>query len=145
VFEKMRLALDDRLGDTGQTVAEALLAVHRSYVRGIQPVIRRVHGLAHITGGGIAGNLVRVLPEGCEAVVDPTSWRLPPLFAALQQGGNLSLDEMREVFNLGVGMIAVLPADAVQAAQRAATEAGVASWPMGEIRRGPTAVHFARP
>jgi phosphoribosylformylglycinamidine cyclo-ligase len=78
-------------------------------------------------------------------VVDPTSWRLPPLFAALQQGGNLSLDEMREVFNLGVGMIAVLPADAVQAAQRAATEAGVAAWPMGEIRRGPTAVHFARP
>jgi len=86
-----------------------------------------------------------VLPEGCEAVVDPTSWTLPPLFAALQQGGNISVDEMREVFNLGVGMIAVLPADGVAAAQRAATDAGVATWPMGEIRRGPTAVHFARP
>jgi len=145
VFDKMGLTLDDRLGNTGQSVADALLAVHRSYVRSIMPVIRRVHGLAHITGGGIAGNLVRVLPEGCEAVVDPDSWSLPPLFAALQRGGNIATDEMREVFNLGVGMIAVLPADVVAAAQRAATEAGVATWPMGEIRRGPAAVRFARP
>jgi phosphoribosylformylglycinamidine cyclo-ligase len=145
VFDRMGLALTDRLGDAGQTVADALLAVHRSYVQSIMPVIRRVNGLAHITGGGIAGNLVRVLPEGCEAVVDPSSWTLPPLFTALQQGGNISTDEMREVFNLGVGMIAVLPADSVPAAQRAATEAGVATWPMGEIRRGPTAVRFARP
>src|SRR5262249_4007193 len=123
LFEKMGLGLGDRLGQTGQTVADALLAVHRSYVRSIMPVIRRVHGLAHITGGGIAGNLLRVLPDGCEAVVDPASWALPPLFAALQQGGNISIEEMRQVFNLGVGMIAVLPADAVSAAQRAATEA----------------------
>jgi phosphoribosylformylglycinamidine cyclo-ligase len=85
-----------------------------------------------------------VLPEGCEAVVDPDSWSLPPLFAALQRGGNIATDEMREVFNLGVGMIALLPADAVAAAQRAASEAGVATWLMGEIRRGPTAVRFAR-
>jgi phosphoribosylformylglycinamidine cyclo-ligase len=145
VFDRMGLTLDDGLGDTGQRVADALLAVHRSYVRSIMPVIRRLHGLAHITGGGIAGNLVRVLPEGCEAVVDPDSWSLPPLFAALQRGGNIATDEMREVFNLGVGMIAVLPADAVAAAQRAAAEAGVATWPMGEIRRGPAAVRFARP
>ena len=82
------------------------------------------------------GNLVRVLPPGCEAIVDPARWPLPPLFAALQQGGGISTDEMREVFNLGVGMIAVLPADAVSAAQRAASEAGVATWAMGEIRRG---------
>jgi phosphoribosylformylglycinamidine cyclo-ligase len=145
VFDRMGLTLDDRLGDTGRSVADALLAVHQSYVRSLMPVIRRVHGLAHITGGGIAGNLVRVLPDGCEAVVDPAAWKLPPLFAALQRGGNISTDEMREVFNLGVGMIAVLPGDAVAAAQRAATEAGVATWPMGEIRRGPAAVHFARP
>jgi phosphoribosylformylglycinamidine cyclo-ligase len=145
VFDRMGLTLTDRLGDTGRTVADALLAVHQSYLRSILPVIGRMHGLAHITGGGIAGNLVRVLPDGCEAVVDPTSWTLPPLFAALQRGGNISVDEMREVFNLGVGMIAVLPAEDVAAARRAATEAGVATWPMGGIRRGPTAVRFARP
>jgi phosphoribosylformylglycinamidine cyclo-ligase len=145
VFEKMKLTLDSLLGDTGQTVADALLAVHRSYVRSLTPVIRRVHGLAHITGGGIAGNLVRVLPDGSEAVVDPTSWTLPPLFAALQRGGDISVDEMREVFNLGVGMIAVLPPGDVAAARRAAGDAGVETWPMGEIRRGSTGVRFARP
>jgi phosphoribosylformylglycinamidine cyclo-ligase len=145
VFEKMKLTLDSPLGDTGQTVAEALLAVHRSYVGSLTPVIRRVHGLAHITGGGIAGNLVRVLPDGSEAVVDPTSWTLPPLFAALQRGGDISVDEMREVFNLGVGMIAVLPPGDVAAARRAAGDAGVETWPMGEIRRGSTGVRFARP
>jgi phosphoribosylformylglycinamidine cyclo-ligase len=145
VFERMGLGLHDRLEPAGPTVADALLAVHRSYARSVMPVIRLVHGLAHITGGGIAGNLVRVLPEGCEAVVDPDAWALPPLFAALQRGGGISTDEMREVFNLGVGLIAALPRQAVAAAQRAASEAGVATWPMGEIRRGATAVRFGRP
>ena len=145
VFEKMRLGLDDRLGETGRSVADALLAVHQSYAGSVMPVIRRMHGLAHITGGGIAGNLVRVLPPGCEAMVDPSTWELPPLFAALQQGGGISTDEMREVFNLGVGLIAVLPPDAVDPARRAATAAGVATWPMGEIRRGDAVVRFARP
>jgi phosphoribosylformylglycinamidine cyclo-ligase len=144
VFEKLRLGLEDRLDDTGRTVGEALLAVHRSYATSVMPVIRQVHGLAHITGGGIAGNLVRVLPPGCEAIVDPDTWQLPPLFVALQRGGGISTEEMREVFNLGVGLIAVLPAEAVGAAQRAAEDAGVATWVLGEIRRGDTAVRFAR-
>lgn len=144
VFERMRLGLEDRLGDTGASVAEALLAVHRSYHRSVMPVISRVHGLAHITGGGIPGNLVRVLPPGCEAVVDPGSWELPPLFATLQRAGQVTIEEMRDVFNLGVGLIAVLPPDAVPAAQDAAAADGVTTWPVGEIRRGDRAVRFAR-
>ena len=103
VFEQMGLGLDDVLPDTGSSVAEALLAVHRSYFRSVMPVISRLHGVAHITGGGIPGNLVRVLPPGCEAVVDPDSWELPPLFATLQQAGRVATEEMRDVFNLGVG------------------------------------------
>jgi phosphoribosylformylglycinamidine cyclo-ligase len=142
VFERMGLGLDDRLGDTGSTVAEALLAIHRSYYRSVRPVLDRVHGLAHITGGGIPGNLVRVLPAGCEAVVDPGSWELPPLFAALQQAGPIGSEEMRDVFNLGVGLIAVLPPDEVAAAQAAAAADGVATWVMGEIRSGEPAVRF---
>jgi phosphoribosylformylglycinamidine cyclo-ligase len=144
VFEKLKLGLSDPLGATGRTVADALLAVHQSYAASVRPVLGRIHALAHITGGGIPGNLVRVLPQGCEAVVDPSSWELPPLFATLQQAGQVSNDEMREVFNLGVGLIAVLPADAVDAAQAAARAAGVATWPMGEIRRGRSGVRFAR-
>jgi phosphoribosylformylglycinamidine cyclo-ligase len=145
VFERMGLELGQELPGTGVTVADALLAVHRSYVRALRPVLDRVHALAHITGGGIGGNLVRVLPEGCEAVVDSGSWELPPLFRTLQDAGRIAVEEIREVFNLGVGMIAVLPPDAVDAAQAAARADGVDTWIMGEVRAGGTpAVHFAR-
>ncbi|MBA3259656.1 MAG: phosphoribosylformylglycinamidine cyclo-ligase, partial [Gemmatimonadales bacterium] len=145
VFERMGLGLEAQLGGTGRTVAAALLAVHRSYFRSVTPVLPRLHGLAHITGGGIAGNLVRILPLGSEAVVDPESWEVPPLFLTLQRAGEVSTEEMREVFNLGVGLIAVLPPEAVPAAQAAAAADGVATWPMGEIRRGQRAVRFAHP
>jgi phosphoribosylformylglycinamidine cyclo-ligase len=144
VFERMGLSLDDALGDTGASVGDALLAVHRSYAAATRPVLDRVHGLAHITGGGIPGNLVRILPPGCQAVVDPASWELPPLFATLQQAGQISTEEMRDVFNLGIGMIAVLPADVVPAAAAAAAADGVTTWIIGEIRRGEPAVRFDR-
>jgi phosphoribosylformylglycinamidine cyclo-ligase len=145
IFERMRLGVTDQLAGVGQTVADALLAVHRSYYLATAPVLDRMHGLAHITGGGIPGNLVRILPQECVAVVDPDSWDWPPLFSVLQQAGQISTQEMREVFNLGVGLIAVLPPDAVAAAQAAATEDGVTTWLMGEIQRGSRTVRFARP
>jgi phosphoribosylformylglycinamidine cyclo-ligase len=143
LFDTMRLGVDQPLPGTGQSVADALLAVHRSYVRAVTPVLGSVHGLAHITGGGIPGNLVRVLPAGCEAVVRDGSWPLPPLFATLQQSGGVSTEEMRDVFNLGVGLIAVLPAGDVATAQSSAAADGVATWIIGEVRRGPTGVRFA--
>jgi phosphoribosylformylglycinamidine cyclo-ligase len=145
VFERMGLGLDDRLGELDRSVADVLLAVHRSYFRSVMPVISQVHGLAHITGGGIPGNLVRILPAGCEAVVDPKSWELPSLFTTLQQAGGISTEEMRAVFNLGVGLIAVLPPQALPAAQAAAESDGVATWAMGEVRPGERAVRFAGP
>ncbi|MES2123925.1 MAG: AIR synthase-related protein [Gemmatimonadota bacterium] len=115
------------------------------YVAAIRPVLTSMHGLAHITGGGIAGNLVRVLEQApeCEAVIDASSWTWPTLFRVIADGGEVSLAEMRDVFNLGVGMVAVLPPDAVQAARAAATSAGVATWVCGEIRRGSHRVLFA--
>lgn len=142
-FEIMKLQLGDPLGDTGQTVADALLAVHQSYVAAVMPVISRVHGIAHITGGGIPGNLVRVLPTGCEAVVEAGSWKWPPLFRFLQEAGRVSTEEMRDVFNLGVGLIAVLPGDQVPDAQASARAAGVPTWVLGEIRRGTKGVSFS--
>lgn len=145
VFDKMAMQIGDRLGDTGQTVADALLAIHRSYFKAIMPIIDRIHGLAHITGGGIPGNLVRILPPQCLAVVNPTSWEQPPLFRFLQQAGQVSPTEMRDVFNLGVGMIAVLPSGSVPAAQKAALADGVDTWIIGEIRAGPCSVTFATP
>ncbi len=145
LFDRAGLSLDDPLEATGQTVVDALLAVHRSYYRSVSPVLDRVHGLAHITGGGIGGNLVRILPQDCAATVDPATWEMPPLFQYLQQAGQISTEEMRDVFNLGVGLVAVLPPAAVAAAQAAAARDGVTTWVMGEIQRGRRAVRFARP
>ncbi len=143
IFEKLKLQLNDTLGDTKETVADALLAVHRSYWRCVTPVMSRVHGMAHITGGGIAGNLVRILPPSCSAVVDPERWEWPPLFRILQEEGQIATEEMREVFNLGIGLIAVLPPEAVAEAQHAAQAEGVPTWVIGEVRRGSRAVAFA--
>jgi phosphoribosylformylglycinamidine cyclo-ligase len=144
VFEGMGLGVHERLGELDRCVADVLLDVHRSYYRSVKPVLAHVHGMAHITGGGIPGNLVRILPPGCEAVVDASSWDIPPLFSLLQRAGGISTEEMRDVFNLGVGLIAVLPSQSLPAAQAAASADGVATWTMGEIRSGPQAVRFAR-
>jgi len=134
VFDWMKLRIDDPFPETSQTVAQALLAVHRSYATTLKPILPRVHALAHITGGGIPGNLNRVLPPGTEAVVNAGSWPWPPLFRVLMRGGQVGRDEMRRVFNLGIGMIAVVARDDVEAAMRAAERTNVAAWLIGEIR-----------
>ena len=136
LFDTMQLNLTDELTAAGTTVAEALLAVHRSYFEGVWPVVDHMHGMAHITGGGIAGNLVRILPDGVFAEVDSRVWELPPLFRVLQEGGEISAAEMQEVFNLGIGFIAVLPAASVAAVESAARAAGIDTWTIGEIRTG---------
>ena len=142
LFDRLKLALDAVIPGTEGTVGQVLLAVHRSYRAALAPVLDRVHGLAHITGGGIPGNLARILPSGCEAVVDAASWTLPPLFELLQRGGEVSQDEMLDVFNLGVGMIVVAPADQADPVRSAATAAGVPSWMLGEIRAGAAGVRL---
>jgi phosphoribosylformylglycinamidine cyclo-ligase len=136
VFDSMKLGIDDRFPETEQSVGEVLLAVHRSYAAALRPLLGNVHALAHITGGGIAGNLVRVLPPGVEAVVDAGSWPWPALFRVLMRAGQVGREEMRGVFNLGVGMIAVVARDDVETAVRAAERAQVQAWLIGEIRAG---------
>ncbi|MES2307129.1 MAG: phosphoribosylformylglycinamidine cyclo-ligase [Gemmatimonadota bacterium] len=143
LLERLGLALTSMLPGTNTSVGDALLAVHQSYVAAIRPVLGQLHGLAHITGGGIAGNLVRVIPEQCDAVLDPRSWQWPALFTVIAEGGNVSLDEMRDVFNLGVGMVAVLPAEAVASVRDAATRAGVSTWVLGGVTPGRQRVSFA--
>ncbi|HEV8151153.1 MAG TPA: phosphoribosylformylglycinamidine cyclo-ligase [Gemmatimonadales bacterium] len=142
LFERLGLILESPLPDTGRSVADALLAVHRSYFAAVFPALQGMHGIAHITGGGIPGNLIRVLPQGCEARIAVASWDWPPLFQFLREAGEVSLEEMRAVFNLGVGLIAVLPASAVPAARLAAEQAGVGTWVLGEVAKGERSVRF---
>ena len=146
VFDTMRLGIDDPFPETTQSVGQVLLAVHRSYAAALRPVLADVHALAHVTGGGIAGNLVRVLPPNVEAVLDAGSWPWPSVFRVLMRSGQIGRDEMRRVFNLGVGMIAVSARDAVEMVVRAAERAHVPALIIGEIRPArkgrPAAVRF---
>jgi phosphoribosylformylglycinamidine cyclo-ligase len=109
---------------TGPTLADALLAEHRSFLPSVRPLLDAglVQALAHVTGGGIAGNLPRALPDGLGAVVDPGSWSRPAVFDRLQALGEIDEREMRTVFNLGVGMIVVVRAQDEAAARAACPE-----------------------
>jgi phosphoribosylformylglycinamidine cyclo-ligase len=143
VFDTLRLDLGDEFPETGTSVAQVLLAVHRSYAGAVTPVLSLVHALAHITGGGIPGNLVRVMPEGCAAIVDAGSWRWPAVFRVLMRAGKISLREMRRVFNLGIGMIAVAARDDVEAITAAARWAGIETSVIGDVQAGTRGVRFA--
>lgn len=140
LLETLGLTLDQQVPELGGTVADALLAVHRSYQGALRSVLGSVHGLAHITGGGIPGNLVRVLPEGVRARVQTTSWPEPALFKLIREGGQVAPEEMLDVFNLGIGMIAVVPADQVDRCRQAGSAAGVDTWVIGGIVAGQAGV-----
>ena len=109
VFEHLGLRVDSHVAALGTTVAEALLAPHRSYLTAVRPLIEGhlVKGLAHITGGGITENVPRTLPEGCAAEIERSAWEVPPLFGFLQQRGSIATDEMFRAFNMGIGLVVV--------------------------------------
>jgi phosphoribosylformylglycinamidine cyclo-ligase len=138
VFDRLGLGADDAFPGTGRSVADELLAPHRSYLKPLLPLLeqRRVRALAHITGGGVPGNLPRVLPDGLGAVVRRSSWQPPALFRSLQQAGAVEGAEMDRVFNMGVGMIAIVPPTGADSAVRDLVAAGESAWVIGEVERG---------
>ena len=146
VLEKSGLAPGDPLpGGAGETVGDALLARHRWYGPALMPAIQRgrVHALAHITGGGISGNLVRVLPEGCAARIDAGAWPMPRVFAWLIEAGEVPVDDARTTFNLGIGMIAVCAATEAAALSRDLETAGETVYRIGSVVSGPRAVEWS--
>jgi phosphoribosylformylglycinamidine cyclo-ligase len=109
LFSKMRLKVTSKLPGSAITVGNELLRVHRNY----QPLLAKIpsgmiKGLAHITGGGLIENLPRILPTNCDAIIETKSWRVPRIFQILQKNGNIDLQEMYQVFNMGIGMVAVV-------------------------------------
>ena len=108
VFDTLGLDVDALIAEVGETVGEALLRVHVSYLPAVAPLLDEpglVRALAHITGGGITENLPRVLPEGCQASIDKGAWEVPPLFAFLGKAGGVPEDDMYRTFNMGIGLI----------------------------------------
>ncbi len=136
VFHRLGLDLDSRVPELEQPIGEVLLKIHRSYFQAIFPVLGRVRALAHITGGGIPGNLPRSLPKGLGAKVELGSWPIPPVFLFLQQAGSVDTEEMYRVFNMGIGMIAAVSPVDLEPVSEAARKAGVQTWTIGEVVRG---------
>jgi phosphoribosylformylglycinamidine cyclo-ligase len=117
IFEKLALSIDSHVAELKQTVGDALLEPHRSYLPMVQPLLAagRIKGMAHITGGGITDNLPRILPHGTAAVVDATTWTVPPIFRWLQSAGHVAPAEMMRTFNMGIGLIIVTARDQAEA------------------------------
>jgi phosphoribosylformylglycinamidine cyclo-ligase len=138
VFDEMGLDVNDELPGTGRSVADELLTVHRSYLSALREPLkaRRVRGLAHVTGGGIPGNLPRILPSGLGATVVRSSWEVPAVFGTLQRGGRVEIEEMDRVFNMGIGMVVVVEPRSAPAVIAAAAEQGVEAWVIGSVRPG---------
>jgi len=145
VLAGSRLRLDDGLpGGAGETVGDALLAPHRWYGPALAPALEQgiVHALAHVTGGGIAGNLVRVLPEGCRARVRAAAWSRPPLFRWLIETGSVPEEDAREALNLGLGMIVVCAPGDSDALARDLQAAGETVVRLGEVMAGERGVEW---
>jgi phosphoribosylformylglycinamidine cyclo-ligase len=109
-----RAALQKIYPPLEEPLGEALLAVHRSYYADLKPVLTRLHGIAHITGGGLIDNVPRVLPDGLAARFEPGSWRVPPLFALIRDRGGISDGDMYHAFNMGLGIVLVVGAEDAQ-------------------------------
>lgn len=115
-FNILKMKIDTQVPELGKTIGEELLIPTRIYSKIIHSIIKNlpIHGLAHITGGGIAENIVRILPETCQAVIQTSSWDVPPIFNFLQNAGKIADREMQRTFNNGIGLVAVVPENSAQ-------------------------------
>jgi phosphoribosylformylglycinamidine cyclo-ligase len=148
-FDIAGLKVEDVVEELGQTVGEALLAPTRIYVRPLRKVLGNyrvknvVHGIAHITGGGLFENLERILPCDAQAAIRRGSWPVPPLFRWLQRLGEVEPAEMERVFNMGVGLVLVVSPYYADSIRQQLARSGLESWEIGRIRRGPQGVVWA--
>ena len=133
IVKTRKAALDQAFGDT--TLGAALLTPTRIYVKAVHAVLAElpVHALAHITGGGLPGNVPRVLPAGRRAVIDRRAWKRPAIFDWLQDGGNVEQDEMNRTFNCGIGMVLVIAPKNAERALQLLTQCGETAWIIGHI------------
>jgi phosphoribosylformylglycinamidine cyclo-ligase len=138
VLDRAGLALDQAPPELGRPLGEELLTPTRIYARDCLALAEDcdVHAFAHVTGGGLALNLARVLPGGADAVLDRATWTPPPVFGLLAGHGGIAAPELERVFNMGVGMVAVIGAGDADRALSLLASRGVPAWPIGEITTG---------
>jgi phosphoribosylformylglycinamidine cyclo-ligase len=149
VFEMAGLSVRDSIDELGSTVGEALLTPTRIYAQPLRKLFHHyrvksvVHGIAHITGGGLHENLARILPEGARAILARGSWPIPPVFPWLKRLGGIDDDEMDRVFNMGVGMVLVVAPYYAESIAGQLAASGVSTVPIGRIVAGSKGVAWA--
>ncbi len=142
VFEIAALKIDDYVEELEQTVGAALLEPTRIYARPVRQVLTHyrvksvVHGVAHITGGGLHENLERILPEGIRVVIDRHTWPVPPVFTWLQRLGEVDQSEMDRVFNMGLGLALIVSPYYAESIRHQFSRSGLKSWQIGQVEEG---------
>jgi len=158
LFEKAKLRLSDRLPGSRSTIGRALMAPHTNYAPVLQPLLREfntgrsskvrkgnsVYGIAHITGGGFAGNLPRILPEGLSVDIHASAWTPLPIFKLIEQAGRIDFDEMYEVFNMGIGMTLLVDSRKSREIREFCQSAGFKAVEMGKVVEGDGSVSLSR-
>jgi len=142
VFERGQLSIDDQIAELGQTVGQALLTPTKIYVKPILDVLEMkrgkpiIRGMAHITGGGLADNIERVLPEDCRLTIDRSAWTLPAVFSWLAKLGNIDREEMFHVFNMGIGFAVVVRPKVADAVRQTLTAHEIKTCVLGKVEAG---------
>jgi phosphoribosylformylglycinamidine cyclo-ligase len=137
LLDQLKMNLEERVEEIGEVLGEELLRPTRIYVKAALNLTRDFHivGIAHITGGGITGNLPRILPRGCKAFVQKGTWEIPPIFTFLRERGNISEEEMLRTFNNGVGMILIVRSKEVDDILARLRSLGEKAFLIGEVGR----------
>ena len=150
VFDVGGHKVTDHIPELGRTVGEALLEPTRIYARPLREVLGHyrvknvIHGIAHITGGGLLENIERILPPKVEVVLERGRWPVPPIFSWIQRLGEIEQPEMDRVFNMGVGLVLITSAYYADSIRQQLSECGLENWPIGFTREGPTGVVWAK-
>ena len=145
IFDLCQYSWQDKLPGTNQTFGEALLAVHRSFLRPVAKLLERkikITGMAHITGGGFQDNIPRVLPKAANAEIDRSAWEVPTIFKFIQNQGKVDRDEMYRVFNMGIGYVVILPKNQLEKATNILKAQHQQYSVIGVIRKGTGVVTF---
>jgi phosphoribosylformylglycinamidine cyclo-ligase len=138
---------DDVIPELGCSVGEELLKIHRCYVNEVWPLLGKnlVHAMAHITGGGLTDNLPRVMSSGLQANIKVGAWEIPPVFKVLVERGGIPEDDLWRTFNMGVGMVLIVPARKLKKVLEHLRGVGCAGFPMGTVARGDAGVAYDHP
>jgi phosphoribosylformylglycinamidine cyclo-ligase len=148
-FKELRWKVGRRVDELGCTLGEELLKPTRIYARAVAALLAAypykhiIKGIAHITGGGLVENVPRILPKGCSAKIEKGAWEVPPIFRMIKKLGRVTEDEMYRVFNMGIGMVIIVPEYNASRVVRRLKSAGCASSIIGEVRRGRQEAKFA--